>query len=80
MDCGVDSAGDSSVQAFEEDSGIDSTVRLEHVDFSSLFNDFVVLPQRSDWIFIGFCSMIPILGFIAFHCFSIAYISRKIAM
>ena len=33
MDCGVDSAGDSSVQAFE-DSGVGSTVGLENVDFS----------------------------------------------
>ena len=34
MDCGVDSAGDSSVQAFEEDSGVDSTVGL---DFFTVF-------------------------------------------
>ena len=33
LDYGVDSAGDSSVQAFEEDSGVDSTVGL---DFFSL--------------------------------------------
>ena len=41
MDCGVDSAGDSSVQAFEEDSGVDSMVGLENIDFSTGFQCFL---------------------------------------
>ena len=38
MDCGVDSAGDSSVQAFEEDSGVGSMGGLKNVGFSLTFS------------------------------------------
>jgi len=37
VDFGVDPAGDSSVQAFDKDSGVDSTVGPENVDYSNGF-------------------------------------------
>ena len=48
MDCGVDSAGDSSVQAFEEDSEVDSMVGLENVDFSNGFQ--LILRSESNML------------------------------
>ena len=46
-----DSAGDSFVQAFEKDSGVDSRVGIENVDFTYGFQCFFGVALESAYFF-----------------------------